>query len=94
MPREMPTIRKLIIVVAISSVPYGLAARSYRLRAIAGHHQREAAREAAAALAGPGGAIPPAVSARVRWHEAMAAKYHRAADRPIIDYGPDPSEPK
>ncbi len=89
LPRVRFTVRRMMVavaVVAIGVVGYVNVEKDRTRRVwIAAEHAYEAE-----LLAKSAGSSP----AKFRWHEAMAAKYLRAARYPFLPVAPDPPEPE
>ena len=99
MPRFRFTVRRMMVAVAIVAMLLGawaaLARRTANLRQVALEHGQKAGRLEIETVTS---AISQGEAARrmeiVHWHDAMSAKYERAARYPWLTVAPDPPEPK
>jgi hypothetical protein len=84
LPRVRFTVRRLMIATSLAAllmaIAVGLQRRAAQLRRLSISESREANRwELLLTESSVNGPLDVAVLARVRWHDAMAARYERAA---------------
>jgi hypothetical protein len=92
LPRVRFTVRRLMIAVAVVALAIGMFARSRQMSKIADRHAAQIL-EHSQMMPLPNGAFVMLLDNRGQWHQAMVAKYRRAARRPWLPVEPDPHEP-
>jgi hypothetical protein len=98
LPRVRFSVRRLMIATALAAllmaIAVGLQRRAAQLRRLSFSQSREANRwEVLLTESSVNGPLAVAVLARVHWHDAMAARYERAARSPWLTVETAPPAP-
>ncbi len=92
-PPARPTVRRMMVAVAITSLALGMIARSRQMSELAARHEAKS-HEHSQMMPLPNGGLVELFDNRGQWHRTMSEKYGRASRYPFLPVAPDPNEPE